>query len=365
VTLSAATNASRKSFGLLPDGRPIEAVELSNSHGMSVRVLTLGATVQSLVVPDRHGQPADVVLGHTSVREYAAQPFYCGATVGRYANRIARGRFALDGSQYSLETNDGANHLHGGRHGFHTAVWTVGSVEPAASSDSGSAARVILALVSPAGAGGYPGELSVTAAFSLNERNELTVEYRARSDAATIVNISNHSYFNLAGETADADILAHRLELAADYFTPVDAGLIPTGELRAVAGGAFDFRTPAAIGARMADERDEQIRIGAGYDHNFVLNGAQRSLRSAAHLHDPSTSRSMELLATAPALQLYTGNHLNGTAVGKSGRAYRRHAGLCLEPQHYPDAPNQPDFPSARLDPGDTYVNIIVYRFYG
>jgi aldose 1-epimerase len=358
-------HAARTHFGELSDGTHIDAVDLSNARGMSVRILTLGATLQSLVVPDRHGRPADVVLGHASVPEYVAQPFYCGASVGRYANRIARGRFVLDGRVYSLDINDGANHLHGGRHGFHTAVWTVESVERSAGSESGDSARVVLAHVSPSGAGGYPGELSVTAAFSLNERNELTIEYRARSDAATIVSISNHSYFNLAGEAADANILAHRLEIAADYFTPVDAGLIPTGERRAVAGGPFDFRTPAAIGAHLADERDEQIHIGAGYDHNFVLEGAAGTLRSAARLHDPSTGRTMELLTTAPAMQLYTGNHLNGTAVGKSGHAFRRHAGLCLEPQHYPDAPNQAGFPSSRLDPGDTYVNIMMVRFHG
>lgn len=355
--LGAAAEAKRVDFGILQDGTRIGAVELSNGGGMSVRIIALGAAIPSLSVPDRAGKVADVALGYATPREYLAKPQYFGATVGRYANRIAHGKFTLDGRQYTLETNDGPNHLHGGAHGFDKAVWNIDSVS------SGSPARVVLSYLSRDGAGGYPGTLQTTATYTLSERNELSVEYRATTDRPTIVNITNHTYFNLAGATAHSDILNHRLTLDAEAYTPVDATLIPTGERRKVAGTAFDFRQARTIGEFIHDGRDEQLRLGRGYDHNFVLNGRAGTLRPAARLEDPLSGRVMQLLTTAPGVQFYSGNFLDGTSVGKAGRIYRQGDGLCLEPQVFPDSPNRPDFPSARLDPGQEYVNTMVFRF--
>lgn len=351
---SAAVEARRVNFGTLQDGTAVAAAELANGAGMSVRIIALGAAIQSLSVPDRRGEREDVVLGYDSPRDYLAKPQYFGATVGRYANRIARGRFTLDGKQYSLETNDGPNHLHGGSHGLDKVLWNIDEVT------TGSPARVVLSYVSPHGAGGYPGTLRITAAYSLSERNELAVEYRATTDQPTIVNITNHSFFNLAG---GGDVLGHRLTLFAETYTPVDATLIPSGELRNVAGTPFDFRQPRAVGERIRDGRDQQLRIGRGYDHNFVVSGKAGQLRPAARLEDPGSGRVLELLASAPGVQFYSGNFLDGTVVGKSGRIYRQGDALCLEPQVFPDAPNRPEFPSARLDPGQEYVNSMVLRF--
>jgi aldose 1-epimerase len=348
--------AKRVDFGTLQDGTRVAAAELSNSAGMSVRIIALGAAIQSLNVPDRRGVREDVVLGHDSPREYVAKPQYFGATVGRYANRIARGKFTLDGREYTLETNDGPNHLHGGVHGLDKVLWKIDDVS------SGPPARAVLSHVSPDGAGGYPGTLTITAAYTLNERNELAVEYRARTDRPTIVNITNHSFFNLA---AKGDVLGHRLKLSADSYMPVDATLIPTGERRSVAGTPFDFRQPRTIGQSIRVGRDEQLRIGRGYDHNFVIAGelSPHGLRSAAWLEDPVSGRVLEVLTTAPGVQFYSGNFLDGTVVGKGGRIYRQGDALCLEPQLFPDTPNHPDFPSARLDPGREYVNMMVFRF--
>lgn len=352
----AAVEAKRVDFGTLQDGTRVAAAELSNSAGMSVRIIALGAAIQSLSVPDRRGVSEDVVLGHDSPREYVQKPQYFGATVGRYANRIARGKFTLDGREYTLETNDGPNHLHGGVHGLDKVLWKIDDVS------SGPPARVVLSHVSPDGAGGYPGTLTITAAYTLNERNELAVEYRARTDRPTIVNITNHSFFNLA---AKGDVLGHRLELSADSYMPVDATLIPTGERRNVAGTPFDFRQPRTIGQSIRAGRDEQLRIGRGYDHNFLIAGepSPQGLRSAAWLEDPGSGRVLEVLTTAPGVQFYSGNFLDGTVVGKGGRIYRQGDALCLEPQLFPDTPNHPDFPSARLDPGREYVNMMVFRF--
>ena len=354
---AAAAEARRVDFGSLDDGTRIEAVELSNGNGMSVRIMTLGATIQSLSVPDRDGNSGDIVLGYATPAEYLAKPQYFGATVGRYANRIAKGRFSLDGREYVLETNDGPNHLHGGTHGLDKVVWTL---EAAA---TGSPARAVFTYSSPDGAGGYPGKLDVRATFSLGDDNTLTVDYQAKTDKPTIVNITNHSYFNLAGEDGTTGVMEHRLTIDADRFTPVDSTLIPTGELRPVAGTPFDFRQAHAIGLRIRDGHDQQIRYGRGYDHNFVINGADGSLRRAVVVEDPDSGRIMELWTTAPGVQFYSGNFLDATTVGKSGRVYRQGDALCLEPQVYPDSPNHPDFPSARLDPGQTYENRMEYRF--
>jgi aldose 1-epimerase len=354
---AVGADAKRVSFGELSDGRKIEAVELSNSNGVSARIITVGATLQALSVPDKQGKSADIVLGYRTAAEYLSRPQYFGVTVGRYANRIAKGKFTLDGKAYTLATNDGPNHLHGGAKGFDKVVWQIDSAK------SGSPASVVMSYTSPDGEEGYPGTLKVTATYSLSDKNELSIDYRATTDKATIVNITNHSYFNLAGEAGTADVLGQRLTLAADAFTPVDSTLIPTGERKSVAGTPFDFRKPTLIGARVRDGRDEQMRYGRGYDHNFVVNGAAGTMRLAARVEDPGSGRVMELLTTAPGVQFYSGNFLDGTSVGKSGRIYRQGDALCLEPQVFPDAPNQKDFPTARLDPGKTYSNSMILRF--
>lgn len=343
-------------FGTLQDGTRVAAAELSNGAGLSVRIVELGAAIQSLWVPDRRGVRDDVVLSWESPRDCAAKPHYFGATVGRYANRIAHGRFSLDGRQYVLERNDGPNHQHGGLHGLDKVLW---KIDEAASC---LPARVVLSHMSPDGAGGYPGTLAITATYSVSERNELSVEYRATTSEPTIVNITSHAYFNLAGTSGNSDVLGHRLTLFAESYTPVDATMIPTGERRSVAGTPFDFRQPRAIGQFIRDGRDEQLRIARGYDHNFVISGAPGQLRPAARLEDPASGRVLDVLATAPGLQFYSGNFLDGS-VGKAGRSYRQGDGLCLEPQAFPDAPNRPDFPTARLDPGREYVNAMVFRF--
>jgi len=352
----AAVEARRVDFGTLQDGTRVAAAELSNSAGMSVRIIALGAAIQSLSVPDRRGVSEDVVLGFDSARDYETKREYFGATVGRYANRIARGKFKLDGREYQLETNDGPNHLHGGVRGLDRVLWKIDEVS------SGPPGRVVLSHVSPDGAGGYPGRLAITAIYSLGEHNELWIEYRAMTDRPTIVNITNHSFFNLAGK---GDVLGHLLMLYADSFLPVDATLIPTGERRNVEGTPFDFRRPHAIGELIRDGRDEQLRIGRGYDHNFVLSSqpGDRKLRSAATVEDPVSGRVLDVSTTAPGVQFYSGNFLDGTAVGKGGRIYRQGDALCLEPQLYPDSPNHPLFPGARLDPGQEYVNTMVFRF--
>lgn len=356
VGASGAANARRAEFGTLADGRRVESVELVNANGMSVRILALGGVVQQLLVPDRNGKSADVVLGYATAQQYLDQPQYLGATVGRYANRIAAGKFTLDGKHYQLETNDGPNHLHGGKRGFDKVLWKVESV-------SGSPARAVLTYTSPDGEGGYPGTLQVTATYTLGDANELAIEYRATTDQPTIANITNHCYFNLAGEATPVDVFGHRLTLFASRYTPVNETLIPTGELRPVAGTSFDFREPQTIGARIRDGRDDQLRIGRGYDHNYVIDGTAGQLRPAARVEDPQSGRVLELFASAPGVQFYSGNFLDATSVGKSRRVYRQGDGFCLEPQAFPDSPNRGDFPSARLNPGQTYVNSLLLRF--
>jgi aldose 1-epimerase len=351
-----AAEAKREPFGALADGRQIESVILSNKAGIRVRIMTLGAAIQSLSVPDRSGQAGDIVLGFDSPQGYLQNPSYFGATVGRFANRIAKGHFTLDGKDYTLATNDHGNHLHGGLKGFDKVVWSIESVK------SASPATAVFSYTSPDGEEGYPGTLHVTASYSLNDAATLRVEFKATTDKSTIVNISNHSYFNLSAETG-APVLSHLLLVNASKYTPVDAGLIPTGELRAVAGTPFDFRKATAIGTRVRDGRDQQIRYGRGYDHNFALDGTVGELRLAARVADPSSGRIMEIFSKAPGLQFYSGNFLDATIAGKGGRLYREGDALVLEPQLFPDAPNQKSFPSARLDPGSTYVNTMEYRF--
>ena len=354
---AAAAEARRAPFGTLADGTGIESVTLTSRAGITARVMTLGATLQSLMVPDRRGRADDIVLGYDTPAEYLANPQYFGATVGRFANRIARGRFRLDGRDYRLETNDTANHLHGGVRGFDKRVWTIRSVS------SGPVASVTFVYRSPDGEGGYPGNVEAIVTYTLSDAGELSILHEATTDRPTIVNITNHSLFNLAGERAREDTMRQLLTLHADAYTPVDAGVIPTGELRPVAGTPFDFRRPVAIGARIREGRDEQIRIGRGYDHNFVIAGQARAMRPVLRLEDPRSGRVMEMSGNMPGLQFYSGNFQNGTVIGKAGRVYRQGDGLAFEPQLFPDAPNHPTFPSARLDPGQTFVNRMVLRF--
>jgi aldose 1-epimerase len=353
-----AAEIRRSPFGTLPDGRVVEAVTLSNAKGMRATVINYGAILQSVIVPDRAGKSADVALGYADMTGYLKAPNYFGATVGRYANRIKLGHFSLDGRDYTLAINNRPNALHGGPTGFDKRLWTIEKVT------NGPTASVVMRYVSADGEEGYPGELTVTATYSLNERNELSVEYTAITTKPTIVNITNHSFFNLGGE-GSADTIYHEvMTIPADATTPVDATLIPTGGLRPVAGTAFDFRKPTAIGDRISDERDQQILFGHGYDENFVIaRTMSRTPRLHARVEDPQSGRVMDILSNQPGLQVYTGNFLDGTAIGKSGRAYGKGHGLALEPQVFPDTPNQPAFGSARLDPGQTYRNIILYRF--
>jgi aldose 1-epimerase len=355
-TGAGAADAKREPFGTLADGRQVDAVMLSNHAGIRAKIMTLGAAIQSLLVPDRTGDVGDIVLGFDSPQEYVQNPSYFGSTVGRFANRIAKGHFTLDGKTYTLATNDHGNHLHGGLKGFDKVLWKIDSVR------SASRATAVFSYTSPDGEEGYPGTLHVTATYSLDDAATLRVEFKATTDKSTIVNISNHSYFNLSAETG-ASVLRHLLQVNASKYTPVDVGLIPTGELRAVEGTPFDFRKPTPIGARVRDGHDQQIRYGRGYDHNFALDGAVGQMHLAARIADLSSGRIMEIFTAAPGLQFYSGNFLDATIAGKGGRVYREGDALVLEPQLFPDAPNQPGFPSARLDPGKTYVNAMEYRF--
>jgi aldose 1-epimerase len=353
-TASRAVLVRREPFGFA-DGVPVEAITLANVGGMQVRIITYGASIQSVLVPDRDGNLADVALGHATLQEYLDQPQFLGSTVGRVANRIASGRFRLDGVDYQAPVNNGLNSLHGGEKGFDKAVWAVVSAGDAS---------VTLGHVSPDGDQNYPGALTVSATYTLEEANTLTVEYRAATDRPTLVNLSNHAYWNLAGEGSPAGAMDHRLTIFADRYLPTDAGAIPIGEFREVEGGAFDFRAPRIVGERVRDASDEQIRFGRGYDHNWVAADTVGSEpRLMARLEDPASGRVMELLSNQPGLQFYSGNFLDGTSVGKSGHLYRMGDAIVLEPQLFPDTPNRPEFGSARLDPGESYRNIIVWRF--
>ena len=340
----------RSEFGRLPGGETVEAFTLRNA-GMEVRVIDFGGAIVSLRVPDREGRMGDVVLGYDSLGGYLADDAYFGSLIGRYANRIRGGRFSLDGEVHALDVNDGGNHLHGGRHGFHKALWRA---EP-----DGAALR--LTYTSADGEEGYPGALRATVTYALTDAGELVIGYGATADRATPVNLTQHSYFNLSGDPA-RDILGHELQLAAGHFTPVDETLIPTGELRPVEGTAFDFQRPSPIGARIGDD-DEQLARAGGYDHNFVLRRDGEALVMAARVHDPASGRTLEVHTTEPGIQFYSGNFLDGTIGGKDGKRYGHRCGFCLEPQHFPDSPNRPEFPPVILRPGERYATRTVYRF--
>lgn len=354
---SLAATAARSTFGTLPDGRAVPAVKLTNGHGISATVIGYGATLQSLVMPDRHGAPADVVLGYSKIGEYLSTPQYFGATVGRFANRIAHGRYTLDGKPYSAPVNNGPNSLHGGTKGFDKVLWDVVSVK------AGPTASVTLRYVSPDGDQGYPGTLTAEATYSLDEHDALTIEYRATTDRPTIVNISNHTYWNLSGEGSANGATGNLVTIPADSFLPTDSTSIPTGEFRPVAGTVFDFRTPHAVGERVRDATDQQIRFGRGYDHNWVIG---RKVTADEHLmarvSDPASGRGLELWSNQPGLQFYSGNFLDATSSGKSNRLYREGDAIVMEPQIFPDTPNHPEFGSARLAPGETYRNVMTYH---
>ena len=353
-----ATDASRAPFGTLPGGEAVEAVTLANHHGMKAKIITYGASIQSLYVPDRHGQAADVALGYPTLDLYLSQPQYFGSTVGRVANRIAAGRFTLDGKTYQVPVNNGPNSLHGGTKGFDKVVWQIVAM------NSGPSASVTLRYVSPDGDMGYPGTLTVTATYALDEANKLSVEYKATTDRPTLVNISNHAYWNLRGEGSADGAMGHLLTIPAQYYTPTDATAIPTGELRPVQGTVFDFRKATAIGARVRDVSDRQILFGKGYDHNWVVaRTLSRTPRLLARVEEPGSGRVMEILSNQPGIQFYSGNFLDATTSGKAGQLYRQGDAIVLEPQMFPDTPNRPEFGSVRLDPGATYRNIIIWQF--
>jgi aldose 1-epimerase len=345
----------KESFGATSDGIPVFLYTLRNARGLEARIMTYGGIVVSLRVPDKSGHMDDVVLGYDSLSQYIKANPYFGALVGRYGNRIAKAKFTLDGKVYTLAANDGANSLHGGLKGFDKVVWT------AKENESRPGESLVLTYLSKDMEEGYPGNLNVKVVYTLTPENELRIDYTATTDKPTVLNLTHHSYFNLAG-AGSRDILDHVLKIDADRFTPIDSGLIPTGELRNVGGTPMDFRTPVAIGARI-NQNDEQLRLGRGYDHNWVLNGPQGTLRLVATVSEPTTGRTMDVLTTEPGLQFYSGNFLDGTNVGKGGKVYKYRYGFCLETQHFPDSPNKPDFPSTVLRPGGTYKSTTVYRF--
>ena len=344
---------TKTDFGTMPDGTAIRLHTLTNRNGMEVRITNYAGIIVSLRVPDAAGDLGDVVLGFDSLDEYLANPGpFFGALIGRYANRIGNARCTIDSVDYELSRNDGANLLHGGSRGFDKRVWNDALPEDTA---------LQLSYLSVDGEEGFPGNLSVTVIYRLTDADELRVDYAASTDRETVVNLTNHSYFNLAG-AGSGDVLSHRLTLNAGRTTPVDAGLIPTGELRDVTGTPFDFRTPTEPGSRI-EEDDEQLHYGQGYDHNWVLdrNGAELAL--AARVEEPRTGRTLEISTTEPAIQFYSGNFLDGSVRGKGGKTYDRRGGFCLETQHYPDAPNHPGFPSTVLRPGEAFRSTTILKF--
>lgn len=356
--VAQAAETKREPFGTLADGRAVEAVTLDNGRGAVAQIITLGASLHTLSVPDRAGKSANITLGYAALDGYLKKPQYFGATVGRYANRIANGRFELDGHAYQLSTNEKTTSLHGGERGLDKVLWQIGELKHGA-----DAASVSLSYVSADGEMGYPGKLSITATYTLDTHNRLSIEYRATTDKPTIVNLSNHAYWNLAGE-GSGSVMDQRLRIVADAYLPVDEKLIPTGEVRSVAGSVFDFREAKPIGRDIRRGDDAQLLVGHGYDHNFVVARSMASApRLVAQVEDPASGRVLKLLSAQPGLQFYSGNFLDGSTVGTGGRVYRQGDAFALEPQLFPDTPNQPAFGSARLDPGKEYRNLIVYEF--
>jgi len=351
----AAVEVTKKPWGQTPDGIAVDLYTLKNAKGAEATITNYGGIVVTLLMPDRAGKMADIVLGYDTLQGYLDKTPYFGALIGRYGNRIGGAQFAIDGTTYTLAKNDGANSLHGGVKGFDKVVWTARPV------DSKEGAALELTYLSKDGDEGFPGNLQVTAVYTLTDANELRVQFTATTDKATVVNLTHHSYFNLRGQ-GDGDILGHEVIIASSKTTPVDKTLITTGEYAPVEGTPFDFRTPTTIGARINDP-DTQLQYGPGYDHNWVIDKPAGELGLQASVYEPTTGRVMEVLSDEPGLQFYAGNFLDGTIKGKGGVAYQHRTGFCMEPQHYPDSPNKPGFPSVVLRPGQTYKNTIIYRF--
>ncbi|HEY4415361.1 MAG TPA: aldose epimerase family protein [Verrucomicrobiae bacterium] len=350
---SSASRAGGDLFGYAQDGAPVYVYTLRNKNGMEAHILNYGGIIQSLKVPDKNGKLGDVVLGYDSLDQYETNSPYFGALIGRYGNRIARGHFTLNGTTYTIATNNGVNTLHGGVKGFDKVIW---SAKPG-HSELGDTLE--LTYMSHDGEEGYPGNLKVKALYTLTKDNAIRLEYTATTDKDTVVNLTQHSYFNLAGQ---GDILNHSVQINADKFTPVDSTLIPTGELRPVDGTPFDFRTPTTIGARIG-QADEQLKFGNGYDHNWVMQHPMGELALDARVTEPTTGRTMEVWSTEPGLQFYSGNFLDGSNIGKNGWVYQFRNAIAMEPQHFPDSPNHDNFPSVVLHPGETYHNTIIYKF--
>jgi aldose 1-epimerase len=350
----AEARIDKRVFGKLEDGTTVDIYTLKNRNGLQVEITNYGGAVVTIRTPDRRGRMADIVLGYADLLGYVADTAYFGALVGRYANRIALGKFTLNGVEYQLAQNNGVNHLHGGVRGFNKVVWQAREI-----ARTGGVA-LELTYLSKDTEEGYPGNLTVTATYVLSDANELRIEYTATTDKETVVNLTHHSYFNLAGAGA-GDVLRHQVKINADRFTPVDETLIPTGELKAVKGTPFDFSRATAIGSRI-NQSDDQLVLGKGYDHNFVLNKKGQELSLAANVYEPASGRALEMWTTEPGMQLYTGNFLDKVR-GKAGKVYNRRGGFCLEAQHFPDSPNKPAFPSTILKPGERYTQTTVYKF--
>ena len=346
-------SVKKENFGKA-DGKSVELYTVTNKHGVEAKITTYGGIVVSLKVPDRNGKLDDVVLGFDNLDDYLKGHPYFGAIIGRYGNRIAKGRFTLNGDEYKLAINNGPNHLHGGIKGFDKVVWSAKPI------NLKNEVGLELTYLSRDGEEGYPGNLFVTVTYTLTDNNELKIDYTATTDKDTVVNLTSHSYFNLAGQ-GNGDILNHQLTVNADRFTPTDAGSIPTGELRSVKDTPFDFTQPTAIGARINQE-EEQLKLAKGYDHNFVVNGEMGTLRQAAKVFEPTTGRTMEVWTTEPGMQFYTGNYVGGQK-GKGGKVYQARYGFCLETQHFPDSPNKPNFPTTILRKGSTFRTSTIYRF--
>ena len=355
VAAQAQATVTKESFGKTADGANVDIYTLKNTHGVEAKITNYGGILVSLKVPDKNGKFDDVVLGFNDLDSYLKGHPYFGALIGRYGNRIAKGRFSLNGTEYKLAVNNGENHLHGGIKGFDKVVWT------GQESKTKAGPAVTLTYLSKDGEEGYPGNLNVTVVYTLTNNDELKIDYSATTDKDTVLNLTHHSYFNLAGE-GNGDILNHRVTINANRFLPTDAGSIPTGELRPVVKTPFDFLKAHAIGERInADE--EQIKLGNGYDHNWIINGRMGVMRLAATASDPSSGRTMQVWTTEPGVQFYTGNFLDGTLTGKSGKIYQRRYGFCFETQHYPDSPNHAAFPTTTLKKGATFRSSTVYKF--